>query len=167
MSDFELLLTADAVCTDKHPSDPAAKVVACGSAEAGYQVVGKGAPISAADAERYGVKTTKADANYTLRLDSHTIAITPEDKAHAATQPQFGLQIAQAEHIRTAGELALASLTTANAATAAATADDAKKADAKTNKKLAAKTKPAKKATRKSTKKAKTAAPTETAPANP
>lgn len=124
---FELLVTEEAVCTDKHPSDPAAKIVACSSPEAGYQVFGKGALISADDAKRYGVKASPATPTYTLRLDSHTIAHTPEDKAYAATQPQFGLQMAKAEHIRTAADLAVASQATATAATAAAAAEDAKK----------------------------------------
>jgi hypothetical protein len=137
---FELLLTDEAVCTDKHPSDPKAKVVACGSAEAAFQVVGKGAPIAAADAERFGVKTTKADAtNYTLRIDSHTIARTPEEKAFAATQPQPGLQLARGEQIRTSANLALASLASTDAAAAQEADAEAKKDNEAADKKLKAK----------------------------
>jgi len=136
---FDLLLTDEAVCTDKHPNDPKAKVVACTSPEAAYQVVGKGAPISADDAARFGVKTKKADASsYTLRLDSHTIARTPEEKVFAATQPQPGLQMARAEQIRTSASLAVASLGTAAAAQADAAAEEAKKADELADKKLKA-----------------------------
>lgn len=131
---FELLLTEDAICTDKD-----GKVVACDSEDAAFQVVGKGAPISAEDAARYGAKTKKADTtNYTLRIDSHTIARTPEEKAFAATQPQMGLQLAKAEEIRTSANLAVASLNSAAAAKAAEAAEEAAKTDAEADKKAKA-----------------------------
>jgi len=125
---FDLLLTEEAVCLDKAPGDPEAKVVACGSSEAAYQMVAKGAPISAADAARFGIKTKKAElANYTLKLDGSTIAITPEDKAYAATLPQPGLQLARAEQIRTSAALSVASLNTVASAASADAAAEAKK----------------------------------------
>ena len=136
---FELLVTDEAVCTDRNPSDPKAKVVPCTSPEAGYQVVGKGAPISAEDAHRFGVKTKKVEeSNYTLRLDSHTIARTPEDKAYAATLPQPGLVAARAETIRSSAALSVASLGNAAAAKAAEADEEAKKADEAADKKLKA-----------------------------
>jgi colicin import membrane protein len=136
---FDLLLTDEPVCTDRDPSDPKAKVVACTSPEAAYQVVGKGAPISAEDAARFGAKTKKHDeTNYTLRLDGSTIARTPEDKAYAATLPQPGLVMARAESIRSSAALSVASLGTAAAANAAAAEEEAKKADALADKKLKA-----------------------------
>jgi len=157
---FDLLLTTEAVCLDKHPGDPDAKVVPCTSEKAAYQMAAKGTPIAAADAERLGIKTEKADAtNYTLRLDSHTIARTPEEKAFALTQPQPGLVLAQAEAIRASAALSVAALSTqANAQQAEATAE-AKKTDDAADKKIKAslKTKadkPARKSTRKATKKA-------------
>lgn len=137
---LDLLITDEAVCLDKPPADPGAKVVPCTSEKAAYQLVGKGSPISSADAERFGVKTAKADTtNYTLRLDSHTIARTPEEKAYALTQPQPGLVAARAEQIRSAANLAVTALTREDQAKATEVAAEAKKADEGENKKLKAK----------------------------
>lgn len=164
---FDLLLTDEAVCLDKHPSDPEAKVVACTSDKAAYQMAAKGTPISAEDAARLGVKTTKADLpNYTLRLDSHTIARTPEDKAFALTQPQPGLVAARAEQIRASAALSVAALTTAQARDAVDATAEARKTDEEANKKIKAKleaktpAKPrkARKATKKTTAKKEEAA---------
>lgn len=136
---FDLLLTDEAVCLDKAPGDPEAKVVACDSEKAAYQLVGKGQPISEYDASRFGVKTTKADAtNYTLRIDSHTIARTPEDKAFALTQPQPGLVAAQAEQIRASAALGVAALTSAHNAATVDAANEAKKTDEEADKKIKA-----------------------------
>lgn len=136
---FDLLLTDEAICLDKHPQDAEAKVVSCTSVEAAFQLAGKGTPISAEDAARFGVKTTKAEAtNYTLRLDSHTIARTPEEKAYAATQAQPGLVMAQAEQIRQSAALSVAALGTAAAAKNADAAAAAKKEDEKADAKVKA-----------------------------
>lgn len=137
---LELLVTEEAICLDKAPGEPGAKVVACNSEKAAYQLVAKGTPISQEDADRFGVKTKKADlANYTLRIDSHTIARTPEDKAFALTQPQPGLVMAKTEQIRSAAALAVASLATAEAAKAADATEESKQAAAEEDKKLKAK----------------------------
>lgn len=163
---FDLLLTEEAVCLDKHPGEADAKVVPCTSEKAAYQMVAKGAPISAADAARFGIKTTKADtSNYTLRIDSHTIARTPEEKAYAASQPQPGLINAQAEQIRQSAALSVASLATAANAQAADAAAEAKKADEKADEKVKAAlaTKPAK--APRAPRKAKVAKKTEKTPA--
>lgn len=136
----ELLLTEEAVCLDKAPGDPTAKVVPCGSDAAAYQIAGKGSAISAADAERFKVKTKKAESASTqLMIDGSTIAKTPEDKAYAATLPQPHLQRARAESIRAAAEAEIYSLALADAAAAAEAAEKAKKADEDTAKKLTAK----------------------------
>lgn len=161
---LDLLLTAEAVCLDKHPNDPKAKIVACTSPEAAFQLVGEGTPISAEDAEKFGVKTKKAEATATLRIDSHTIAKTPEDKEFAATQPQPALTAARAEHMRTAAGLSVASAIAADYAKTAETAEDSKKADAAANKKLKAKTenkakKPRKARAKKAEKKEEAATP--------
>jgi len=153
---LELLVTDEAVCLDKQPGDPGAKVVPCTSEKAAYQLVGKGSPISSEDADRFGVKTKKAEAtNYTLRLDGSTIARTPEDKAFAMTLPQPGLVLAKAEQIRSAAALSVASLTAAEAAKATDADAEAKKADAEADKKLKAKgeTKKAKPARKRAAKK--------------
>lgn len=137
---LELLLTDEAVCLDKPPADPSAKVVKCNTPEAAFQLVGKGAPISADDAARFGVKTKKAEeTNFTLRMDSHTIARTPEEKAYAMTQPQPGLVAARAEQIRSAANLAVASLVREDQAKATEATAEAKKAEEGENKKLKAK----------------------------
>ena len=134
---FELLTTDEAVCTDKNPSAPDAKVVKCDSPEAAFQLVGKGSPISAADAKRFGVKTKPGElAGYTLLVDSHTIARTPEEKAYAMTQPQPGLVRARAEQIRSAASLEVASLTAADQTKAFEAGEESKKADALADKKL-------------------------------
>ncbi len=161
---LELLITDEAVCLDKAPGEPGAKVVPCNSEKAAYQVVAKGTPISKEDADRFGVKTKKADAdNYTLRIDSHTIARTPEEKAYALTQPQPGLVMARTEQIRSAAALSVASLAAAEAAKATDATEESKKAAAEEDKKLKAKiedksAKPARKPRAKKTK-------TETKPA--
>ena len=136
---FDLLLTDEAVCLDKQPGDPSAKVVPCTSEKAAFQLVGKGSPISAEDAERFGVKTKKADVtDFTLKLDGSTIARTPEEKAYAMTLPQPGLVAARAEQIRASAAMSVASLTNAEAAKGAKASEEAKKAEAENDKKLKA-----------------------------
>lgn len=126
---LDLLITKEAVCVDKHPGDPGAKVVACTSDKAAFQLAAKGTPISQEDADRLGIDTEKAElGNYTLRLDSHTIARTPEEKAWAATQPQWGLVQARTDQIRSAAALTVASLAMAELAKAAPDGEQ-KKAD--------------------------------------
>ncbi len=136
---FDLQVTDEAICLDKQPGDPTAKVVKCSSPEAAFQMVAKGSPISADDAKRLGIKTTSAElAGWTLLIDSHTIARTPEDKAYAMTQPQPGLVRARAEQIRSAAAVAVASLTTADQAKSLEAAEESKKTDEASTKKLKA-----------------------------
>ena len=136
---FDIQVTDEAVCTDKNPSAPDAKVVKCDSPEAAYQLVAKGSPISEMDAKRLGIKTKPGElAGYTLLVDSHTIARTPEEKAYAMTQPQPGLVRARAEQIRSAAALEVTSLTTADQAKAYEAGEESKKADALADKKLKA-----------------------------
>ena len=136
---FDIQVTDEAVCTDKNPSAPDAKVVKCDSPEAAYQIAAKGSPISEMDAKRLGIKTKPGElAAYTLLLDSHTIARTPEDKAYAMSQPQPGLIRARAEQIRSAAALEVASLTTADQARSLESEEESKKADALADKKLKA-----------------------------
>jgi hypothetical protein len=136
---LELLIADEAVCLDKAPGDPKAKVVKCDSLQAAYQVVGKGAPISADDAKKFGVKTKPAEATGTLRLDGSTIARTPEDKKYAATLPQPALMAARAEQMRTAANLSIAALVAEDQAKGRAADEEAKEADTASTKKLAAK----------------------------
>ncbi len=136
---LELQVTDEAICLDKQPGDPTAKVVKCDSPEAAFQMAAKGSPISADDAKRLGIKTKPGElAGYTLLIDSHTIARTPEDKAYAMTQPQPGLVRARAEQIRSAAAVAVASLTTADQAKSLEAAEESKKTDEASTKKLKA-----------------------------
>ena len=136
---FDIQVTDEAVCTDKNPSAPDAKVVKCDSPEAAYQLVAKGSPISEMDAKRLGIKTKPGElAGYTLLVDSHTIARTPEEKAYAMSQPQPGLIRARAEQIRSAAAVEIASLTTADQARSLESDEESKKADALADKKLKA-----------------------------
>jgi hypothetical protein len=132
---LELLIANEAVCLDKAPGDPKAKVVKCDSPQAAYQVVGKGSPISSDDAKRLGVKTKPAEATGTLRLDGSTIARTPEDKKYAATLPQPALTAARAENMRAAANLAISSLVAEDQAKARAANEE----EAESDKKLAPK----------------------------
>jgi hypothetical protein len=136
---LELLIADEAVCLDKAPGDPKGKVVKCDSPQAAYQVIGKGAPISADDAKKFGVKTKPAEAAATLRIDSHTIARTPEEKKFAATQPQPALMAARAENMRAAANLTISSLVAEDQAKGRAVEEEAKAEDTATTKKLAAK----------------------------
>lgn len=160
---LELLIADEAVCLDKAPGDPKAKVVKCDSPQAAYQIVGKGAPVSADDAKKFGVKTKPYEATGTLRLDSHTIARTPEDKKFALTQPQPALTAARAEGMRTAANLSISSLVAEDQAKATEADAAAKEDDADTTKKLAATAKAPRKAraarAKKSTKKEEAAKP--------
>ena len=164
---LELLIADEAVCLDKAPGDPKAKRVKCDSPEAAYQIVGKGAPISAEDAKTHGVKTKPYEATTTLRLDSHTIARTPEDKKFALTQPQPTLTAARAEAMRTAANASISTMVAEDQALSreldeAAKEDDAadaKKVSAKSTKTRTARTARAKKTTTSTAKKEETAKP--------
>jgi hypothetical protein len=164
---LELLITDEAVCLDKQPGEPGAKVVSCTSDKAAFQLVGKGSPISKADADRFGVKTKNAETSrVTLKVDSHTIARTPEEKAFALTQPQPQLTAARAENMRSAANLAIASMAAEDQAKSAEADEEAKKEDEAANKKLKTKTEnksatktPRKARAKKSTKKEEAAKP--------